>query len=338
VTELAEPFEMSLPAVSEHLKVLERAGLIARGHHAQWRPCQLKAAPLKDVAEWVQHYRQFWEESFDRLGDYLAELRTEERKNKEKKHGGKQGASAMALTSANTADREIFEKRIFDAPRELVWKMWTDPERISKWWGPRGFTTTTSEMDVRPGGLWQHVMHGPDGRDYQNRIVYLEVVKPERIVYDHESFPVFRVTATFEAQGEKTVLAMRMVFETVELRNKTVETFDAVKGLQQTLERLSEELISASVKELVLTREFDARREAVFKAWTDPKQMAKWWGPRGFTNPVCEMDVRPGGKIRIDMCGPDGVVNPMLKLSNQSGWCLGAGHISANRSRELSHV
>ncbi len=93
VTALAEPFAMSLPAVSKHLKVLERAGLIARGHHAQWRPCQLKAAPLKDVADWVQLYRQFWEESFDRLGEYLAELKSEELSNKETKHGRKQTRS-----------------------------------------------------------------------------------------------------------------------------------------------------------------------------------------------------------------------------------------------------
>lgn len=90
VTELAEPFEMSLPAVSKHLKALEKAGLIARGHCAQWRPCQLKAAPLKDVADWVQHYHKFWEESFDHLGDYLAELKVGESKIKQKKHGRKQ--------------------------------------------------------------------------------------------------------------------------------------------------------------------------------------------------------------------------------------------------------
>ncbi len=74
VTELAQPFEMSLPAVSKHLKVLERAGLIARGRAAQWRPCRLEAGPLKDVAEWVEHYRRFWEQSLDRLEDYLREL------------------------------------------------------------------------------------------------------------------------------------------------------------------------------------------------------------------------------------------------------------------------
>src|SRR6202163_1968064 len=80
VTELAEPFAMSLPAVSKHLKVLERAGLIARSREAQWRPCQLEAGPLKDVADWIEHYRRFWTESFDRLDDYLHELKIKESK------------------------------------------------------------------------------------------------------------------------------------------------------------------------------------------------------------------------------------------------------------------
>jgi DNA-binding transcriptional ArsR family regulator len=79
VTELAEPFEMSLPAVSKHLKVLERAGLIARGRNAQWRPCRLDPGPLKDVAEWVERYRSFWEESYERLDGYLQELQRKER-------------------------------------------------------------------------------------------------------------------------------------------------------------------------------------------------------------------------------------------------------------------
>jgi DNA-binding transcriptional ArsR family regulator len=81
VTALAEPFDMSLPAISKHLKVLERAGLIARGRDAQWRPCRLHAGPLKEVADWVGHYRKFWEESFDRLEDYLREVQNKETKN-----------------------------------------------------------------------------------------------------------------------------------------------------------------------------------------------------------------------------------------------------------------
>ena len=89
VTELAEPFEMSLPAISKHLKVLERAGLITRGRDAQWRPCRLKAAPLKEVADWTEHYRRFWEGSFDRLDDYLRELQTKDRTRPVKRQGAK---------------------------------------------------------------------------------------------------------------------------------------------------------------------------------------------------------------------------------------------------------
>jgi DNA-binding transcriptional ArsR family regulator len=85
VTELAEPFEMSLPAISKHLKVLERAGLIARGRDAQWRPCRLEPGPLRDAAEWIEYYRQFWEQSFDRLEDYLRKLQLKEKKNGRKK-------------------------------------------------------------------------------------------------------------------------------------------------------------------------------------------------------------------------------------------------------------
>jgi len=79
VQELAKPFKISLPAISKHLKVLERCGLIRRSREAQWRPCRLEAAPLKDAADWVGHYRQFWEQSFDRLDDYLQELQKHEK-------------------------------------------------------------------------------------------------------------------------------------------------------------------------------------------------------------------------------------------------------------------
>ena len=86
VMKLAEPFNMTLPAISKHLKVLERAGLITRGRDAQWRPCRLEVGPLKDVADWVSHYRRFWEESFDRLDEYLQELKTKEKQHDRKQH------------------------------------------------------------------------------------------------------------------------------------------------------------------------------------------------------------------------------------------------------------
>lgn len=98
VTELAEPFDMSLPAISKHLKVLERAGLVARGHEAQWRPCRLQAGPLKDVADWAEEYRRFWEESFDRLGDYL-----QERKRRGSKHDRKQRRESRSRARNHTS-------------------------------------------------------------------------------------------------------------------------------------------------------------------------------------------------------------------------------------------
>src|SRR6202051_2924562 len=107
-----------------------------------------------------------------------------------------------------TDPRSIIGIREFDAPRELVVSAWTDPKHLAQWWGPNGFTTTTSAFDFRPGGIWRFVMHGPDGRDYQNRVTYDEIVPPERIVYRHgggdDVEPVqFASTVTFEDLGER---------------------------------------------------------------------------------------------------------------------------------------
>jgi uncharacterized protein YndB with AHSA1/START domain len=146
------------------------------------------------------------------------------------------------VPAGETAGREIVATRVFDAPRELVFKMWTKPEHVAQWWGPRGFTVTIHEMDVRPNGVWRFVMHGPDGVDYQNKIVYLEIVEPERIVYDRVSGPRFQSTATFEDLGGKTRLTVRMVFESAAFRDQVASEFGAVEGLNQTLDRLGERL------------------------------------------------------------------------------------------------
>jgi uncharacterized protein YndB with AHSA1/START domain len=149
--------------------------------------------------------------------------------------------------ATSTADREIVATRVFDAPRELVFKMWTDPEHIVQWWGPKGFTTTTYSTDVRPGGIWRFVMHGPDGVDYQNKITFLEIVKPERLVYRHggdkDVEPVnFETTVTFDEQDGKTSLTVQMLFPSARARDYTIEKYGAVEGLKQTLDRLTEHL------------------------------------------------------------------------------------------------
>lgn len=140
-------------------------------------------------------------------------------------------------------DREIVIERILAAPRELVWQAWTDPKHVAQWWGPNGFTNTIHKMNVRPGGIWEFIMHGPDGVDYKNRIVFVEVVKPERLVYDHVSGPKFHVTVSFEALDDKTRLGMQMLFETAEERNKAAIDFGAVEGLRQTIGRLEDYLM-----------------------------------------------------------------------------------------------
>jgi uncharacterized protein YndB with AHSA1/START domain len=141
--------------------------------------------------------------------------------------------------------RAIVGTRVFDAPRELVWTAWTDPKHLAQWWGPIGFTTTTSAFDMRPGGVWRFVMHGPDGRDYQNRITFDEIVKPERIVYRHgggeDVEPVqFTQTVTFEDVGGKTKLIWRGVFPSAAERERVIKEYGADKGLVQTLSRLAD--------------------------------------------------------------------------------------------------
>src|SRR5205085_2306725 len=144
------------------------------------------------------------------------------------------GAAAKAMPSA---DRELTITRMFDAPRALVFKAWTDPGQVKSWWGPRDYPAMHLEMDVRPGGAWRGCLRSDE---------------------------------TGKAQGKQR-----------------------------------------PSRELTFTRIFDAPRALVLGMWTDPKHVAQWWGPRGFTNPVCEMDVRPGGALRIVMRAPDGTEYPM---------------------------
>ena len=214
-------------------------------------------------------------------------------------------------TIALPGGREMVAIRIFDAPRELVWKVWTDPKHIAQWWGPNGFTNTIHKMDVRPGGDWDFIMHGPDGRDYKNKNVFVEVIPPECLSYEHASFPKHHVKVTFEAQDGKTKLTMRMTFDSAEERDDCIKTFGAFEGLKQTLGRLEEKLAAmgnnaTTVKPHVITRVFDAPRELVFKAWTERERLMQWFGPKGFTLQVAKMDLRPGGIFHYSMLAPNG--------------------------------
>jgi uncharacterized protein YndB with AHSA1/START domain len=146
--------------------------------------------------------------------------------------------------------RSIIGSRVLDAPRALVFSVWTDPKHLAQWWGPNGFTTTTQAYDFRPGGVWRFVMHGPDGRDYQNRITFDEIVPPERIVYRHDGGddvePVqFTQTVTFDDLGNgKTLLTWHGRFPTAEERARVIREYGADKGLAQTMARLADYLVT----------------------------------------------------------------------------------------------
>jgi uncharacterized protein YndB with AHSA1/START domain len=139
---------------------------------------------------------------------------------------------------SNTADRELRIERTLDAPIALVWEAWTRPEHIAQWWGPNGFTNTISLMDVVPGGQWNLVMHGPDGRDYVNRSTFLEVIEFKRISYEHFN-PHFIATIDFKADGEQTHLSWHMLFDTAEVLQAAVKAHNAAEGLKQNIDKLN---------------------------------------------------------------------------------------------------
>jgi uncharacterized protein YndB with AHSA1/START domain len=143
-----------------------------------------------------------------------------------------------------TADREIVITRTIDAPRDLVFTAFTEVRHLSQWWGPDGFTTTTRAFEFREGGVWDFVMHGPDGTDYPEWITWREIVRPERIVLLHgesaDDPNAFESVLTFDDDGDTTVIVMRTIFPTVELRDQAVKEFHAIEGGQQTLGRLAE--------------------------------------------------------------------------------------------------
>jgi len=158
---------------------------------------------------------------------------------------GKQKIAPPSGLDLERDPRAIIGTREFDAPRTLVFSAWTDPKHLAQWWGPHGFTTTTYSFDFRPGGGWRFVMHGPDGRDYQNRITFEEIVPPERIIYRHgrgdDVEPVqFRTTVLLEDLGGRTRITWRGDFASAAERDHLIKDYGADKGLAETLARLGD--------------------------------------------------------------------------------------------------
>ena len=146
-------------------------------------------------------------------------------------------------TEPATADREVVISRVIDAPRELVFEAFTEVRHLSRWWGPEGLTTATRAFEFRVGGEWDFVMHGPDGTDYSEWIIWREIVPPERIALLHGESRgdpnAFESVVTFAPDGAATRIEMRAVFPTKELRDEAVEKYHAIEAGRQTLSNLA---------------------------------------------------------------------------------------------------
>lgn len=221
--------------------------------------------------------------------------------------------NATLEPSADTAAREIIQKRTLKAPPALVWELLTNPKHLIVWWGPNGYTNTFEHCDIREGGEWRFMMHGPDGKDWPNRIQYTEVRKPELLAYVHGDLedPKFKVRIELKDNGDGTTgFTMRSLFPTVEACN-TVKSFGAVELGAQTVDKLENEIATMlglpPVDSLFkLSRTFDAPRQLVWDAFTKPEHLQHWWGPVGMDVKVHSFTLRPGGLFHYSMTTPDG--------------------------------
>lgn len=214
-------------------------------------------------------------------------------------------------TQETPSDTEIKIVRVVEASRERVWRALTDPQELDQWWGPVGFRNVTKEWDFKPGGLWKHVMIGPDGGEYPNATKFVEIVENDHITYSNaggkkgEKGVSFRMTFAFKSLSpSKTEVTIHQVFDTREDRDFVVKRFGAIEGGKQTLGKLAAR-VQKPEWELKLERVIDAPIARVFEAWAKPEQVAQWFAPQPLTLEVKKMDLRPGGAFEMAMVWPD---------------------------------
>jgi uncharacterized protein YndB with AHSA1/START domain len=234
----------------------------------------------------------------------------------------------MLETSADptaSAANEIVVSRLFPAPRAMVWGALADPWQVGQWWGPKGFTTTILEMDIRPNGKWRLILHAPDGTNYPNEMTFTEVVPFDRIALEltgcREGAPLirFQQSLTFTDEGDGTRFTVRITFPTAEDRDRNVRDYSSIDGAQQMMERLNAHLSerhahpqahpietlagAPAIHELRITRTFNAPRDLVWRAWTDPAMAMQWSGPKQWPAFHMELGKKPGDRWRIGLRG-----------------------------------
>jgi uncharacterized protein YndB with AHSA1/START domain/DNA-binding transcriptional ArsR family regulator len=248
VVELTAPFEVSQQAISKHLKVLERAGLIARARDAQRRPCWLQAKPLAEASAWLEGYREFWETTFQRLDPCSRSSKPTRNNpsNPEKRKRPMKQTQNLKVTTPT--DREILITRAFDAPRKLVFEAYTKPELVKRWLlGPPGWTMPVCEIDLKVGGAYRYVWE-KQGTTMGMGGIYKEIKAPERLVcterFDESWYPGEAVdTLVLTEQGGKTTLNMTVRYESQEARDTALKS-NMEEGMAAGFDRLADLLAS----------------------------------------------------------------------------------------------
>ena len=235
VGEIAERLQLRQPQVSKHLRVLSDAGLVEVHPSAQHRVYRLRAEPFEALDTWLESYRNFKEESYDRLEEQLQilKLRSKDMTTKTK------SAYDIKLPS----DKEIVMTRVFNAPRDLVFQAHTNPEFIAQWWGPRGTTTVVDKLDARVGGAWRYVIHGADGSENGFGGEFREIVPPEHFTwtFEWEGMPghIGLETHVFEEHDGKTTLTTTSFFNSREERDGIIAS-GMEGGANESADRLDE--------------------------------------------------------------------------------------------------
>jgi uncharacterized protein YndB with AHSA1/START domain len=203
--------------------------------------------------------------------------------------------------------------RIYNAPLKTVWQAWVDPQQVAKWWGPRGFTITNHSKDVRTGGHWDYMMHGPDGTNYPNKTKFLQVEEYSKMIYDHGANdtqpPLFRVTVLFTEKNGQTELNLTMAFENAEIATQ-MKKFIKQAGGDSTWDRLAEYLDETVNQKntFVINRSFHTSVDFMYDMWTNPKNISAWLAPTGASMNFIKADIQTGGTTFWKMEGPHGVM------------------------------
>jgi uncharacterized protein YndB with AHSA1/START domain len=216
----------------------------------------------------------------------------------------------MLAQTLMPADKpEIIVSRLLNAPIDLVWKVLTSPEHIQHCWGPDGFTNTIKEMEVKVGGQWLFTMHGPDGKDWPNRIIYRTVNAPHMLQWDHDDGAGnhgFKNELTLAEEGNKTRLQMRLTVGSIAERDEKGKY--AAEGGKQNLERLAAYVapMANALNKFIIERSYPVTQKRLFDACTKVEELSQWMSPAGMTVIKADLNFRIGGSYHYGLSSPDG--------------------------------